>query len=431
MLFSSWLTMAVMVPTVARRCGRPELAAQGVDLVAEAMELLGGASRFSFERPWSRILPLASGPAASYRDSAAVASFHRSGRAGNLSGQAGMDAEGLLAALLELAESLGIAVRTVQTGSVQAASLVRLKGRDVLFLEASAEAWPTGSTPWRPPWRAGRSWPTASCSRRSAPPWSGPPQALSGGQVIDPSAATPGRLSWRHEHRRPRHRHGRLRPPAGDDRPPRPEVPGPHLHRRPSRTYCRGKKRAIEHLAGRFAAKEAVLKVLGTGWRNGITWTDIEVRNSPSGPAQRAPHRPMPHDRRRAGPGEHPDLHQPHRHARDRLGHRLQGSPAARGEGQATDPPPWPQARPSSCRRPRPAATSTPPGSSPPCAAACRRPASSAAAGPRMAEAGCEVLADLTGRASMFGRADPAGRLLSSGPCTGYARPSATSGRTC
>jgi holo-[acyl-carrier protein] synthase len=47
--------------------------------------------------------------------------------------------------------------------------------------------------------------------------------------------------------------------------------------------YCRGKKRAIEHLAGRFAAKEAVLKVLGTGWRNGITWTDVEVRNRPSG----------------------------------------------------------------------------------------------------------------------------------------------------
>lgn len=47
--------------------------------------------------------------------------------------------------------------------------------------------------------------------------------------------------------------------------------------------YCRGRKRAIEHLAGRFAAKEAVLKVLGTGWRDGIAWTDVEVVNEPSG----------------------------------------------------------------------------------------------------------------------------------------------------
>jgi len=47
--------------------------------------------------------------------------------------------------------------------------------------------------------------------------------------------------------------------------------------------YCRGRKREIEHLAGRFAAKEAVMKVLGTGWRNGIRWQDIEVRNEPSG----------------------------------------------------------------------------------------------------------------------------------------------------
>jgi len=47
--------------------------------------------------------------------------------------------------------------------------------------------------------------------------------------------------------------------------------------------YCLGRKREIEHLAGRFAAKEAVLKVLGTGLRDGIAWTDIEVRNLPSG----------------------------------------------------------------------------------------------------------------------------------------------------
>ena len=42
-------------------------------------------------------------------------------------------------------------------------------------------------------------------------------------------------------------------------------------------------KRRFEHLAGRFAVKEAVMKVLGTGWRGGIAWTDIEVRNEISG----------------------------------------------------------------------------------------------------------------------------------------------------
>ncbi len=48
--------------------------------------------------------------------------------------------------------------------------------------------------------------------------------------------------------------------------------------------YCaRSAKRQFEHLAGRFAAKEAVLKVLGTGWRGGIAWTDIEIISQPSG----------------------------------------------------------------------------------------------------------------------------------------------------
>jgi holo-[acyl-carrier protein] synthase len=48
--------------------------------------------------------------------------------------------------------------------------------------------------------------------------------------------------------------------------------------------YCNARtKRYYEHLAGRFAAKEAVLKVIGTGWRNGIAWTDIEVVNHESG----------------------------------------------------------------------------------------------------------------------------------------------------
>ena len=48
--------------------------------------------------------------------------------------------------------------------------------------------------------------------------------------------------------------------------------------------YCaKNPKRYFEHLAGRFAAKEAVLKVLGTGWRGGIAWTDVEVVKEISG----------------------------------------------------------------------------------------------------------------------------------------------------
>jgi holo-[acyl-carrier protein] synthase len=39
----------------------------------------------------------------------------------------------------------------------------------------------------------------------------------------------------------------------------------------------------IQYFAGRFAAKEAVIKALGTGWSQGIAWTDIEIRRLPSG----------------------------------------------------------------------------------------------------------------------------------------------------
>ncbi len=47
--------------------------------------------------------------------------------------------------------------------------------------------------------------------------------------------------------------------------------------------YCQERKRAMEHFAGRWAAKEAILKSLGTGWQKGISWTDVEVRNDFSG----------------------------------------------------------------------------------------------------------------------------------------------------
>lgn len=47
--------------------------------------------------------------------------------------------------------------------------------------------------------------------------------------------------------------------------------------------YCQARKHAIEHFAGRWAAKEAILKAIGTGWSRGICWTDLEVRNEPGG----------------------------------------------------------------------------------------------------------------------------------------------------
>jgi holo-[acyl-carrier protein] synthase len=47
--------------------------------------------------------------------------------------------------------------------------------------------------------------------------------------------------------------------------------------------YCQARKRSLEHFAGRWAAKEAILKALGTGWAKGICWTDLEVRNATGG----------------------------------------------------------------------------------------------------------------------------------------------------
>ena len=47
--------------------------------------------------------------------------------------------------------------------------------------------------------------------------------------------------------------------------------------------YCFSGQLRIERLAGRFAVKEAVMKLVGTGWRDGIAWTDIETCNDPAG----------------------------------------------------------------------------------------------------------------------------------------------------
>ncbi|MGH9562988.1 MAG: holo-ACP synthase [Terracidiphilus sp.] len=47
--------------------------------------------------------------------------------------------------------------------------------------------------------------------------------------------------------------------------------------------YCERFKNRYERYAARFAAKEAAMKALGTGWRHGIRWRDIEVTREPSG----------------------------------------------------------------------------------------------------------------------------------------------------
>jgi len=47
--------------------------------------------------------------------------------------------------------------------------------------------------------------------------------------------------------------------------------------------YCERFKNKFERYAGRFAAKEAAMKALGTGWSRGVRWVDIEVVREASG----------------------------------------------------------------------------------------------------------------------------------------------------
>jgi holo-[acyl-carrier protein] synthase len=47
--------------------------------------------------------------------------------------------------------------------------------------------------------------------------------------------------------------------------------------------YCESHRNAAERYAARFAAKEAAMKALGTGWRRGVRWVDLEVANLPGG----------------------------------------------------------------------------------------------------------------------------------------------------
>jgi holo-[acyl-carrier protein] synthase len=50
--------------------------------------------------------------------------------------------------------------------------------------------------------------------------------------------------------------------------------------------YATRRRNPAPHFAGRFAAKEAAMKALGTGHSQGVLWRDIEVVRAPSGPPQ-------------------------------------------------------------------------------------------------------------------------------------------------
>lgn len=47
--------------------------------------------------------------------------------------------------------------------------------------------------------------------------------------------------------------------------------------------YCDSKANRYERYAARFAAKEAAMKALGTGWNHGVRWCDCEVVRMPGG----------------------------------------------------------------------------------------------------------------------------------------------------
>jgi len=47
--------------------------------------------------------------------------------------------------------------------------------------------------------------------------------------------------------------------------------------------YCEARANKFQHYSARFAAKEAVFKAIGSGWRDGVSWHDVEVRNQMNG----------------------------------------------------------------------------------------------------------------------------------------------------
>src|SRR5437868_12414466 len=55
------------------------------------------------------------------------------------------------------------------------------------------------------------------------------------------------------------------------------------LYTEGERVYASSRANPAERYAARFAAKEAGMKAIGTGWKHGVRWQDFEVANLPSG----------------------------------------------------------------------------------------------------------------------------------------------------
>lgn len=55
------------------------------------------------------------------------------------------------------------------------------------------------------------------------------------------------------------------------------------IYTKKEQEYCLARKESSIHFAGRFAAKEAVVKALGSGFRDGISWLDVEILNDDQG----------------------------------------------------------------------------------------------------------------------------------------------------
>ena len=68
--------------------------------------------------------------------------------------------------------------------------------------------------------------------------------------------------------------------------------------------YCQQRKAYLQHFAGRWAAKEAVMKSLGTGWSRGVGFRDLEVRTLSTGQPTIALHGDARETADRVGVGE-------------------------------------------------------------------------------------------------------------------------------